>query len=54
MTQEIPFTEGHDEGSHLPPGPEIATVKDASKFFVLRKDKSVKDRVLHPGESKKH
>lgn len=43
-----------DEGPRVLPGPDVAVLEDVAKFFVLRKDKSVKDRLLHPGRSKKH
>lgn len=46
--------EGDDDSRRIPPGPDVAVIDDVSKFFVLRKDKSVKDRLLHPGRSKQH
>lgn len=34
--------------------PEVISIEGVSKQFVIRKDKSVKDRVLHPFLSKRH
>ena len=54
MAHDISPSEGHDANARVLPGPEVAVINDVSKFFVLRKDKSVKDRLLHPGRSRKH
>lgn len=45
---------GRAEDKEFAAGPNVAVVDKVSKYFVLRKDKSIKDRLLHPRKSKQH
>ena len=48
MTQSLETT------AAAPERPIVVQIRDGSKRFVLRKDKSIKDRLLHPRQSKHH